>query len=36
MNVKLTTITNLFEVKEIRSIWDADNADYYRKDMNYE
>ena len=29
MDNKLATITNLFEGKEIRSIWDAENDDYY-------
>ena len=29
MENKLATITNLFEGKEIRSIWDANNEDYY-------
>ena len=29
MNDKLTTITNLFEGKEIRSIWDKEKDDYY-------
>ena len=29
MDNKLTTITNLFEGKEIRSIWDAEKEDYY-------
>ncbi len=29
MNNKLSTITNLFEGKEIRSIWDAKKEDYY-------
>ena len=29
MNNKLATITNLFEGKEIRSIWDAEKEDYY-------
>ena len=29
MNDKLATITNLFEGKEIRSIWDAEKEDYY-------
>jgi hypothetical protein len=29
MNNKLSTITNLFEGKEIRSIWDAEKEDYY-------
>ena len=29
MNDKLATITNLFEGKEIRSIWDAEAEDYY-------
>ena len=29
MNNKLSTITNLFEGKEIRSIWDAEEEDYY-------
>ena len=29
MDNKLATITNLFEGKEIRSIWDAENEDYY-------
>ena len=28
-NVKLETITNLFEGKEIRSIWDSEKEDYY-------
>ena len=28
-NKKLQTITNLFENKEIRSLWDADKNDYY-------
>ena len=28
-NNKLETILNLFEGKEIRSIWDADKEDYY-------
>ena len=26
---KLETITNLFEEKEIRSVWDSDKEDYY-------
>ena len=29
MNNKLSTITNLFEGKEIRSIWDAEKEEYY-------
>ena len=29
MKEKLSTITNLFEGKEIRSIWDAEKEDYY-------
>ena len=29
MNNKLNTISNLFEDKEIRSIWNADKEDYY-------
>ena len=29
MNDKLTTITNLFEGKEIRSIWNSDKEEYY-------
>ena len=29
MNDKLATITNLFEGKEIRSIWDSEKEDYY-------
>ena len=29
MNNKLSTITNLFEGKEIRSIWDSEVEDYY-------
>ena len=29
MNNKLETITNLFEEKEIRSIWDSEKEDYY-------
>ena len=29
MNDKLTTITNLFEGKEIRSIWDKEKEEYY-------
>ena len=29
MNNKLATITNLFEGKEIRSIWDAEKEEYY-------
>lgn len=29
MDNKLETITNLFEGKEIRSIWDAERGDYY-------
>ena len=29
MNNKLETISNLFEGKEIRSIWDAEKEDYY-------
>ena len=28
-NNKLKTILNLFEGKEIRSVWDADKEDYY-------
>lgn len=28
-NNKLQTISNLFEGKEIRSIWDADKEEYY-------
>lgn len=28
-NNKLDTITNLFEGKEIRSIWNSDKEDYY-------
>lgn len=29
MNNKLETISNLFEDKEIRSIWDSENEEYY-------
>ena len=29
MNNKLATITQLFDGKEIRSIWDAEKEDYY-------
>ena len=29
MNKKLETITNLFEGKEIRSVWDSEREDYY-------
>jgi hypothetical protein len=29
MDNKLATITNLFEGKEIRSVWDAEKEDYY-------
>ena len=29
MNNKLETLTNLFEGKEIRSIWDAEKEEYY-------
>ena len=29
MNDKLTTITNLFEGKEIRSVWDSEKEEYY-------
>ena len=29
MNNKLETISNLFEGKEIRSVWDAEKEDYY-------
>ena len=29
MNDKLTTITQLFDGKEIRSIWDSEKEDYY-------
>ena len=29
MNNKIETISNLFEGKEIRSIWDAEKEDYY-------
>ena len=29
MNNKLETISNLFEGKEIRSIWDSDKEEYY-------
>ena len=29
MNNKLETLTNLFEGKEIRSIWDSEKEDYY-------
>ena len=29
MNNKLETISNLFEGKEIRSIWDSEKEDYY-------
>ena len=29
MNNKLATITNLFEGKEIRSVWDAEKEEYY-------
>ena len=29
MNNKLSTITNLFDGKEIRSIWDVEKEDYY-------
>ena len=28
-NNKLETISNLFEGKEIRSVWDAEKEDYY-------
>ena len=28
-NTKLETITNLFEGKEIRSVWDSDKEEYY-------
>lgn len=28
-NNKLETISNLFEGKEIRSVWDADKEEYY-------
>lgn len=28
-NNKLETITNLFENKEIRSLWDAEKEEYY-------
>lgn len=29
MNNKLETISNLFEDREIRSIWDSEKEDYY-------
>ena len=29
LNNKLETISNLFEDKEIRSIWDSEKEDYY-------
>ena len=29
MNNKLATITNLFEGKEIKSVWDAEKEEYY-------
>ena len=29
MNNKLETITNLFEEKEIRSVWDSKSEEYY-------
>ena len=29
MNDKLSTITNLFEGKEIRSVWDSEMEEYY-------
>ena len=29
LNNKLETLTNLFEGKEIRSIWDKDKEEYY-------
>ena len=29
MNGKISTITNLFEGKEIRSVWDKEKEDYY-------
>ena len=29
MNDRLATITNLFEEKEIRSIWNSEKGDYY-------
>lgn len=29
LNNKLETISNLFEGKEIRSIWDSEKEDYY-------
>lgn len=29
MDNKLDTITNLFEGKEIRSVWDAEKEEYY-------
>lgn len=29
MNNKLETLTNLFQGKEIRSIWDNEKEDYY-------
>ena len=29
MNSKIETISNLFEGKEIRSIWDTEKEDYY-------
>lgn len=29
MNNKLETISNLFEDKEIRSVWDSEKEDYY-------
>lgn len=29
MNNKLATITNLFEEKEIRSIWNAEKEEYF-------
>ena len=29
MNDKLATITQLFDGKEIRCIWDAEKEDYY-------
>ena len=29
MNNKLETLTNLFEGREIRSIWNSDREEYY-------
>ena len=29
MNNKIKTISNLFEGKEIRSVWDSEKEDYY-------